>query len=101
MLPFNARFTASWLAAAILPTMVLAADGDTNLKADNPAYSWDLSDLYASPQAWTIEHDRILAQANTLDKYQNSLGRSAGAPKHSSPNLRRGTHQQPTSTRNA
>jgi oligoendopeptidase F len=78
MHPVNARFTAPWLAAAILPMMALAADSDTNLLADNPAYSWDLGDLYPSPQAWTREHARILAQANTLEKYQDSFGRSAG-----------------------
>jgi oligoendopeptidase F len=78
MHPVNARFAAPWFAAAVLPMMALASASDTNLQADNPAYSWDLSDLYPSPQAWTIEHDRILAQANALDKYQDSLGRSAG-----------------------
>jgi hypothetical protein len=70
MHPVNARFAAPWHAAAILPLMALAADSYTNLQADNPAYSWDLGDLYPSPQAWTIEHDRILAQAKALDKYK-------------------------------
>jgi hypothetical protein len=63
MHPLIARFAAPWLATVILPTMALAADSDTNLQADNPAYSWNLGDLYPSPQAWTIEHDRVLAQA--------------------------------------
>jgi oligoendopeptidase F len=78
MHPVNARFAAPWLAAAILSMMALAADNDNNVQADNPTYTWDLSDLYPSPQAWAMEHDRILAQANALDKYQDTLGRSAG-----------------------
>lgn len=71
------RFAAPWLTVVILPTMVLAGS-DTNLQVENPAHSWDLTELYPSPQAWTAEHDRIVAQANTLDKYQDTLGRSAG-----------------------
>jgi oligoendopeptidase F len=78
MHPVNARFVAPWLAAAIVPIAALAADSETNFQADNPAYSWDLGDLYPSPQAWTIEHDRILAQAKVLDKYKDRFGRSAG-----------------------
>jgi oligoendopeptidase F len=74
----NTRFATLWLAAVALPVMVLAADSQTNLQADNPAYRWDLSELYPSPQAWTMEHDRILAQARALDKYKDTLGRSAG-----------------------
>jgi oligoendopeptidase F len=77
MHPLNMSFAALWLAAALLPMMTWAADTDANLQADNPAYRWDLADLYPSPQAWTVEHDKVLAQANALDKYQDTLGRSA------------------------
>jgi oligoendopeptidase F len=77
MHPLNTGIAASWLAAAILPMMGLAADSDTSLQAENPAYNWDLAELYPSPQAWTMEHQEILAQANSLDKYQDTLGRSA------------------------
>jgi len=66
-----------WLAALLVPIMALAADSATDPQADNPANRWDLSELYPSPQAWTAEHDRILAQAITLDKYKGTLGRSA------------------------
>jgi hypothetical protein len=74
----NARFAAPWLAAAILPMIALAGDSDSNHQADNPAYSWDLGELYPSPQAWAMEHDRILVQADALDKYRDTVGRSAG-----------------------
>ena len=77
MHPLNMSFAALWLAAALLPMMTWAADTDANLQADNPAYRWDLADLYPSPQAWTVEHDKVLAQANALDKYRDTLGRSA------------------------
>src|SRR5271165_306284 len=77
MYPLNSRLAAPWLAVAILPMPGLAADSDTNLQPDNPAYSWDLGELYPSPQAWTMAHDKILAQASSLDKYQNTFGRSA------------------------
>jgi oligoendopeptidase F len=41
------------------------------------ADNWDLSDLYASPQAWTAAHDKILAAANALDAYAGTLDRGA------------------------
>jgi oligoendopeptidase F len=78
MQPLNTRFTPPWVVAMILPMMSLAAGSDTNFPADNPAYSWDLSELYPSPQAWATEHSKILAQANALDEYRDTLGRSPG-----------------------
>jgi oligoendopeptidase F len=72
-----ARLAAPWLAALILPVMGLAADGGTGGEADNSLYRWDLTELYPSPQAWTAEHDKLLAEANALGKYQDTLGRSA------------------------
>lgn len=78
MHPLNAGLAASWLAATILPVMALAAGTDPSQPAGNPAYSWDLSEIYSSPQAWTLERDRISTQANALDKYKDTLGRSAG-----------------------
>ncbi len=43
----------------------------------DPAYMWDLSDLYASSDSWTVEHDRVKAVTDTLDKYKGTLGKSA------------------------
>ncbi|HEY4941723.1 MAG TPA: M3 family oligoendopeptidase [Rhizomicrobium sp.] len=43
----------------------------------DPAYMWDLSDLYPSDQAWTAGRDRLKAEIDTLDKYKGTLGRSA------------------------
>ena len=38
---------------------------------------WDLGDLYASPEAWTAAHAKALAEANKLDGYKGTLGKSA------------------------
>ncbi|HEX4293602.1 MAG TPA: M3 family oligoendopeptidase [Rhizomicrobium sp.] len=43
----------------------------------DPAYMWDLGDLYASPEAWTAEHDRVKTVIDGLDKYEGTLGKSA------------------------
>jgi oligoendopeptidase F len=73
----NTRFVTRWLAAAILSIMTLTTYGATNPQVNDPEYRWDLSELYPSPQAWTLEHDKILEQAGALDKYQDTLGQSA------------------------
>jgi oligoendopeptidase F len=73
MSSLGTRCAAVWLAAAILPVRVVAAESAVPLQAANPAYSWDLGDLYPSPQAWTQAHDRVLAQANALSGYQHTL----------------------------
>jgi oligoendopeptidase F len=43
----------------------------------DPAYMWDLSDLYPSPEAWTAARDRLKTQIDGLDKYKGTLGKSA------------------------
>jgi oligoendopeptidase F len=47
--------------------------------AANPAYMWDLSDLYPSPEAWAAEHAKIKAQVEGLDKYKGTLHKSAAS----------------------
>jgi oligoendopeptidase F len=59
--------------AATKPAAAPIASADTG----NPAYMWDLSDLFASPEAWTTEHDRVVAATAGLDKYKGTLGKSA------------------------
>jgi oligoendopeptidase F len=44
---------------------------------DDPAYMWDLSDLYRTPEAWTAEHDKLQEEAKGLEQYKGSLGKSA------------------------
>src|SRR5690242_16769043 len=43
----------------------------------DPAYMWDLADLYPSPEAWTSERDRVKGQVQGFDKYKGTLGKSA------------------------
>ncbi|HEY0106592.1 MAG TPA: M3 family oligoendopeptidase [Rhizomicrobium sp.] len=43
----------------------------------DPAYMWDLSDLYPTAQAWTAEHDRVKATLQGFDKYKGTLGGGA------------------------
>jgi oligoendopeptidase F len=63
------------LAAAAVAVLILPA-----LAADSVAPGmWDLSDLYPTPAAWTAAHDKLLAQANTLDRYKGTLGKSPQA----------------------
>ncbi len=43
----------------------------------DPAYMWDLSDLYPSAEAWTAERDRVKAAVDGFDKYKGTLGKGA------------------------
>ena len=45
----------------------------------NPAYMWDLGDLYPTAEAWTAARDKTMAEIDKLDSYKGSLGRSADA----------------------
>jgi oligoendopeptidase F len=47
--------------------------------ADDPANMWDLTDLYATPEAWSQAYARTKATVETLDKFRGTLGRSAAA----------------------
>lgn len=48
-------------------------------KLSPPTTMWDLHELYASPQAWQASYDQVKAQAQTLDRFKGTLGRSADA----------------------
>ncbi|HEY2068863.1 MAG TPA: M3 family oligoendopeptidase [Rhizomicrobium sp.] len=64
-----------FLAAALLAAVcVPALAQDTGAPAPG---MWDLRDLYATPDAWQAEHDKVLAAANTLDRFKGTLGKSA------------------------
>jgi oligoendopeptidase F len=60
-------------ALAFLPALAPAYAADPV----PPAMMWDLGDLYASPDAWTAAHAKALAEANKLDSYKGTLGKSA------------------------
>jgi oligoendopeptidase F len=63
----------------ILPYAVSAAPAVkmTAESATNPAYMWDLTDLYPTAAAWSAEHDRLLAASAGLGRYKGTLSKSA------------------------
>ncbi len=44
---------------------------------DTKVPMWDLGDLYPSSEAWTAAHDKIKAEAEHLDGFKGTLGKSA------------------------
>ena len=74
-------------AIAVILTAVIAVPAarsaapatETAPAAVDPAYMWDLSELYPSAEAWTAEHDRLKGVTDTLVKYKGTLGKSAKA----------------------
>ena len=54
------------------------ADTPAGDDAKNPAYMWDLSDLYPSPEAWSAAEAKLKDQVDKLDRYKGTLGKSAG-----------------------
>lgn len=65
------------LGAAVAAGPAAHAAGAPAANADDPAYVWDLTDLYPTPQAWNAERDRIKQQAASLPSLSGSLGKSA------------------------
>ena len=47
------------------------------IDAKNPAYMWDLKDLYPSPEAWQAAHDKLAKEIDGLDRFQATFGKSA------------------------
>src|SRR5882724_5333649 len=64
-------------AAICAPSMAADAPAAANEDAKNPAYMWDLGDLYSSPEAWTAAHDKLAAEVGSLDKLKGTLGKSS------------------------
>jgi oligoendopeptidase F len=60
-------------ALALLPVLAPAYAADPV----PPAMTWDLGDLYASPEAWTAAHAKAMNEAGKLDGYKGTLGKSA------------------------
>jgi oligoendopeptidase F len=75
------RFLLALLSAAAIPAFSLAADtpSPSSEDAKNPAYMWDLGDLYPSPEAWTAAHDKVALEVEQLDKLKGALGKSQQA----------------------
>jgi oligoendopeptidase F len=76
---FVARFSARTRAsvAGALAAIALVAGAPQPASAADSDARWDLSDLYATPDAWTQAYDRVRATIGTLDRYKGTLGTSA------------------------
>ncbi|MEI9989835.1 MAG: M3 family oligoendopeptidase [Rhizomicrobium sp.] len=73
------RFAALFLAVAVLGGVLAVAKPAAKLAPApiDPAYMWDLSDLYPSAEAWTAERDRVKTATEGFGKYKGTLGKSA------------------------
>ena len=72
----------SRLLALLALSLSLGAQSASNQSTEASAAvatNWDLSDLYATPQAWSASYDRTQAAAARLDHYRGTLGQSAAA----------------------
>src|SRR5690242_6927147 len=69
------------IGAALAALLLLPLPASPGAAAPAPATTdiamWDLSDLYASPEAWSQDYDRLKAQTQQLDLYKGTLGSSA------------------------
>ena len=79
MLLSRSRLAALCLSTVLIPLSAMSAPATTTPVADsdNPAYMWDLSDLYKSPEAWTAERDKLQDRANKLEAFKGTLGKSS------------------------
>jgi len=68
----------AFAAALVLTTaLVPVSAAQTASPAVPAAYTWDLGDLYPSPEAWQAAYDKAKAEADKLEAYKGTLGRSA------------------------
>ncbi len=65
------------LAAALVLTTALVPVYAADAPAAPAVASWDLSDLYPSPEAWTAAHAKLSAEVDKLAGYKGTLGKSA------------------------
>jgi oligoendopeptidase F len=62
-------------AALVLSTALVPASAADKAVPDK--YMWDLTDLYASPEAWTAAKDKATADIAKLPAFKGTLGKSA------------------------
>jgi len=55
------------------------APAPASAASDQTEPMWNLGDLYASPEAWTAAHDKLKTDAEALDQYKGTLGKSAAS----------------------
>ncbi len=59
------------MGATLQPTTIAFADEPQKIE-------WDLSDLYASPDAWEAERQRVLEEMKEIEAFKGKLGKDAG-----------------------
>ncbi|HWM29354.1 MAG TPA: M3 family metallopeptidase, partial [Woeseiaceae bacterium] len=64
------------LAATSLLIAALASAEDTPEKTD-PAYAWDLTELYATVEDWNVAREQVLEDLQKIDARRGTLGESA------------------------
>lgn len=65
----------AFVAALVLSTALVPANAaDTAVPA---AYTWDLGDLFPTPEAWTAAQGKAKADIAKLDGYKDTIGKSA------------------------
>jgi oligoendopeptidase F len=71
----------AWFALACLALPLAAGEAatdDASARDERPVPTmWDLTDLYPSPEAWTVSFEQTKAAAEKLDAYRGTLGASA------------------------
>jgi len=71
---------ASLLALCVISAPPLAADAAPPAANGAPETGmWDLRDLYPTPEAWSAAYTRVRGQAQALDQYKGTLGKSPHA----------------------
>ena len=66
---------AAWLLSLLVLTLPVMAAEDK--PAVDPAYTWDLTELYPSVEAWSEARDEVLAGLEKVIARRGTLGESA------------------------
>ncbi len=78
MLLSRSRLAALCLSTVLFPLSAMSAPAKVAVDpTDDPAYMWDLTDLYKTPEAWTAEHNKVQEAAKALEQYKGTLGKSS------------------------
>ena len=69
-------FRTIFISFLLLPTATLLAQGDEATEVD-PKYTWDLTEIYPSLDAWEQARDEVLASFEEVEARRGTLGNSA------------------------
>ena len=66
-------------AGACLAILLMFGAAAQAQNATDPRYTWDLTELYESPEAWRAARQQVLDDIDSLDELRGTLGDSADA----------------------